>query len=261
MKAEQFVVILGQCGYGKTTTVNRLLGSGWTTSAATTGTFLPHIKVYQDISDIERNENVYEEEEKKPTCEVTMVPYVESRHDSSHLEESDDGLILHQQISQKVAWYKEKEIFSDRKLANGVKTLVFVDLMGIGDTLVMNQPYYEIYREFIQRATHVLWIVDATRRGYLEDELCLEEVCDSFGNVERFTIGLNKVDAIGLGYRESPNPVPTEKQLKLIEEKKSVVAQYFQKIVPNFPITEKDVIPFSAYFGWNFDALSQLFFE
>ncbi|MBE6425734.1 MAG: hypothetical protein E7029_07110 [Planctomycetaceae bacterium] len=248
----EFVVIMGQRGYGKTTILNRLLGTGWTTAAATTGTLLPHIKIYQDISD---------EDEKKSTYEETWVPYVKSRHDSSQLDDQLDGLILRQQISQEISWYPESELFSERKLTKGIKNLIFVDLMGIGESLVLNQPYYEIYREFVKKATHVLWITDASRRGYLEDQCCLREIKDSMSNIKRFTILLNKADSIGLRKNENPNPVPTEYQKKLLKDKLSVVTQSFHEIAPHLSITEKDVIPFSAYYGWNFEALSQLFFE
>ncbi|MDO4571647.1 MAG: hypothetical protein Q4D38_14795 [Planctomycetia bacterium] len=248
----QSVLIFGQCGHGKTTTVNRLLNVDWFTCAARTGTFLPHIKAY------EQGENGLNE--------AVLSPYIKSRVDSTTLEEEGlfdlDTMILRQRITQEIAWNVDSVTSSSGRLANGVTQIRFVDMMGVGDEIITNQPYYEIYREFVKTATHILWITDASRRGYAEDEACLKYIADYMGDLERFTIGLNKADSIGLQRYENPNPVPTDHQQELLREKAKIVARVFQGFLPaNITITEKNVVPFSAYYGWNFDALHKLFFE
>ncbi len=255
MQNEQSVLIFGQCGHGKTTTVNRLLGVDWFTCTTRTGTFLPFIKVYEQQNHEEIGEEVIEAE---------LHPYIRCRKDTTKLIEEnsfDSEMVLQQKIAQEIVWHVKSVRQSTNHLANGVTRIRFVDMMGVGDETITNQPYYEIYREFAKTATRILWIRDATRRGHAEDEACLEYIRDAMVNLENFTIGLNKTDSIGLQRGENPNQVPTERQQELIREKVQIEARIFQEFLPEIEISNDNVIPFSAYYGWNFGELSKLFFE
>ncbi len=251
MNPEQRVVIMGQRGTGKTTMVNRLLEVDWNTCSYDTGTYLPHMKFYERTS--------------PGMEEVVLIPRIKpSRKSKASLSESsifDFDMSLYQYIEEEIIWDVVEESLTTKTFRPGIERLRFVDLMGIGESILKENQYYEIYRAYLQKATHVLWLTSAHLNTYRADERALEVIRNDMNEIEQFTIALNKADLIAPAPNGLWTGVLTEYQQQCVEEKRETVAAYFQSFLPNQLISPSNVIPFSAISGWNFDRIIKLFFE
>lgn len=251
VKKSQCVLIMGRCGYGKTSIVNRMLGTHWNTCAYDTGTMLPFIKIFKRLD---------------CAChEMELVPYVNSRRANVKVawkSVGSKGLSMRQVLTETIHWEVEKDTITKTELNPLIRSITFVDLMGIGDSLITEHHYKTIYREFAGCATHILWVVDATRRGYSDDIATLREMDKYLVKLEKFTVLLNKSDSIGLKKGETSFSVPTDEQMELIVQKKQDVLSYLQGCVPRSTgFSETDIVPISAKYGWNFEQVENLFFN
>ncbi|MBO4857831.1 MAG: GTPase domain-containing protein, partial [Treponema sp.] len=246
-KEKQVVLIMGQAGHGKTTLTNRLLNTAWNTCAYDTGTTLPFIKSYI---------------KKKNGCrEIIMEPYIDKRRADIELSWLGVSKVcMHQKLIETVRWEVTNDTITHLKLNEKYDTITFVDLMGIGDSILTNEHYNKIYREFATYATQIIWVTDACRRGYLEDIKTLKYIYKILRNINKIIICLNKVDAIAKEKDQELSDAPTQYQQNIIREKIIDVFGYFSKIFSNDLLTIKDIIPLSAKTGWNFEALQGLFF-
>ena len=246
---KQIVLIMGQCGSGKTTTVNRLLDEEWNTCAFDTGTYLPFIKRYRKIEDC--------------VMEDSFEPYLRKRNSDVHLvgSEIDENLVLKQELEEEITWDVIASKESGKRLREDVGELIFVDLMGIGDTLLTNNHYYNVYKAFLLQATDILWITDATSRRYTEDELCLQNIKDSIGLGCRVVVGINKADSISLSRGGTFSAGrPTSEQMKALVERRTLVYNVFSNALHPVGLKTESVKLFSAKTGWNFNSLQECFF-
>lgn len=243
----ELILIMGQCGCGKTTTVNRLLDVEWNTCSFTTGTLLPFIKTYQFVGGM--------------TNEKTFEPYLATRNPKVELCEGECLFKMKQRLDEEICWDITSENETDAIMADNADSVCFVDLMGIGDTLLTNEYYYEIYRAFAREATQIVWITDATSRRYTEDERCLSEIKRDFVNIKKFVIGVNKSDSICLDRGERfTEGVPTDKQMDALRDRKELVFSTFKDVLMPYELNMDDIVMFSAKTGWNFSALERKFF-
>ena len=245
---EKFVLIGGQCGHGKTTTVNRLLGVKWHTDPVNTGTLLPYMKCYKVLGG--------------ETFECEFIPRIEKRIATKidlHFIDFEDSPAMTQELTETVNWLPDRNSCrqSDRRLYPEVSSLTFVDLMGIGECLLQRQYYKEVYREFAHQATDVLWISDITSRSYGQDAAVLKDLKNDFPKMERFVVCLNKVDVFALKMGQMPGETPTERQTELIKQKCNYVSKEFRSFMPDASV---EIFYYSAYTGFNFQSLSDMFF-
>ena len=245
---DKVVLIGGQCGHGKTTTVNRLLGVNWHTDPVYTGTLLPYMKCYE-VQDGD-------------TYECELIPRIEKRVATKisllHFNDSEDFPAMTQELSETVSWQPDGDPYpSDRQLYPEVSSLTFVDLMGIGENLLQEQYYKEVYREFAHQATDVLWISDITRRAYGQDASLLKDLKNDFPKLERFVICLNKVDIFALQKGQTSMETLTEWQIEEIKQKCSNVSEEFRSFMPEASF---EVLFYSAVTGFNFQSLNDMFF-
>lgn len=245
---EKFVLIGGQCGHGKTTTVNRLLGVNWHTDPVYTGTLLPYMKCYE-VQDGD-------------TYECELIPRIEKRVVTKisllHFNDSESLPAMTQELSETVNWLPDEEPYpSDRQLYPEVSSLTFVDLMGIGESLLQEQYYKEVYREFAHKATDVMWISDITRRAYGQDAALLKDLKNDFPKLERFVVCLNKVDSFALQKGQTSMETLTEWQIEEIKQKCSNVSEEFRSFMPEASF---EVLFYSAVTGFNFQSLNDMFF-
>ena len=252
MNKEQCILVFGQRGTGKTTTINRLLNVDWNTCAYAVGTVLPHIKTYE-MSEETTIEKVWEPyrnaDERKVQCSLECQDFF------------NGSLNLVQTVTDKIFWDLTQENESVFKLAHDVKKCTFVDLMGFAESIITDKIYYEVFAEFAKRATQILFVSDGTCRAYREDKECLDFVSQYLPKLDRFIIGLNKVDAIAMGKGQRAGQDPTERQQEYIEQKIDCVLRDFSKIAPWADLTRENIIPYSAISGWNFNTLKSQFFE
>ena len=252
MTQEQCILVFGQCGCGKTTTINKLLGIDWNTCAYAVGTVLPHIKTYE-ASDDKTVEKVWEPyrnaNERKVECALDCQDLYSG------------SLNLNRNVTDKIYWELTQEGESELKLANGVRKCAFIDLPGFAESIITDKVYYGIFGEFAKKATQILFISDGTCRAYREDKTCLDYISKYLPNLERFIIGLNKVDAIAMEKGQQAGQDPTQRQQGYIDQKIDCVLRDFSRIAPWANINRESIIPYSAISGWNFDTLKGQFFE
>lgn len=141
-----------------------------------------------------------------------------------------------------------------------------VDLPGTGESLAADERYWGLYQEWVPRADHLLWVTQADTRAYKRDEIFLLRLKPLFRPTLRLTVGLNKVDCLGVD-EGSPGfdwhtGQPSEAQLRQIPIKVGDIFGIFQDILDGcLPFRPEDIVPYSAASGWGVGGLRQRFFR
>lgn len=140
-----------------------------------------------------------------------------------------------------------------------------VDLPGIGESLAADEQYWPFYTKWVPRADHLLWITQADTRAYKRDEIFLMRLKPLFKPTLRLTIGLNRVDCLGVdegcpGFDGNTKQL-SEAQLQHLPVKIQDVFSIFQDALDGcLPFSHEDIVPYSATSGWGMQRLRQRFF-
>ncbi len=121
------------------------------------------------------------------------------------------------------------------------------DFPGIGETEYKNIEYLNLYKEFIESVSIVIYIMRADTRDYSIDEKAYSTIFTCLENKKKVIFALNQCDKVEPINRKSQKE-PTAEQMRNIEEKVKFLQEKFQPI--------NLIIPYSAATGWNMDALA-----
>ncbi len=140
------------------------------------------------------------------------------------------------------------------------KTVRVVDLPGIGEDLSSDEKYWTLYQQWIPQADSLLWIVQADTRAYKRDEIFLSKLLPLFSPSLFLTVGLNKIDCLGVDEEEegfnfdTGNPSPA--QLKGVKEKIDDIYNVFKSVIGDKLVFEKNqIVPYTATYGWGMEDL------
>lgn len=125
--------------------------------------------------------------------------------------------------------------------------LSIADLPGVGESHSRDQEYSQMYRDFLQYASAVVYLVRVDSRDFAIDLAVLEQLCQDIPELEqRLMIAVGQCDKAEPINRQA-NSEPTMEQWHTIQAKVAEVDRIFS---PYWP-----VVAYSAETGWNLEAL------
>jgi hypothetical protein len=135
-----------------------------------------------------------------------------------------------------------------------------VDMPGIGESLSTDKTYLPFYEEWIPQAHSLVWITQADTRAYKRDQIFLQKLSPLFKPSLFLTVGLNKIDCLGIDEGESPFKIdkgePSEDQLKRLPEKIEDVYSIFKFAVgQSLKFDKSQVVPYTSIYGWGLQNL------
>ncbi|UBX49262.1 50S ribosome-binding GTPase [Providencia alcalifaciens] len=77
------------------------------------------------------------------------------------------------------------------------RTLTFIDLPGVGESLERDKEYHQLYRNLLPELDLIIWVLKADDRAWSSDEQCYRFLTEQCGyQSERFLFVLNQADKI-----------------------------------------------------------------
>lgn len=126
--------------------------------------------------------------------------------------------------------------------------LSLADLPGLGESQQRDQEYLELYRQILDKADVVVYMVRADCRDYAIDQNAFVRLFSSANQQRKVILAINGCDKVEPLQRQYSNSLSRE-QLQSIESK--IVD--LRRIFPGL----SRIVPCSAATGWNVDMLSQ----
>lgn len=126
--------------------------------------------------------------------------------------------------------------------------LSFADLPGLGENLVQDEEYLEMYRSILRKSDVAVYLVRADNRDFSIDQRAFDRLFHQNGQREKAIIVINGCDKIDPIHRQAgrdPTPLQQENIKRKIGDLRSV-----------FPGIEH-IVPCSAETGWNLETLAQ----
>lgn len=136
------------------------------------------------------------------------------------------------------------------KLTFGKRSLILIDIPGVGESEERDEEYKELYRSLLPELDLVLWVLKGDDRAFSSDEYFYHHVIKtSQTDDDKIIFVLNQIDKIE-PYREwdITNNCPSPLQLRHIHEKQAYVEKCF-----NYP--RNHVVAVSANDKYNIDLL------
>lgn len=127
--------------------------------------------------------------------------------------------------------------------------LSLADLPGLGESQYRDQEYLELYRQILDKADVVVYMVRADCRDYAIDQSVFARLFSSSSQQRKVILVINGCDKIEPLQRHYSR-VPSEEQLQNIEHK---IAD-LRRIFPDLP--RISIVPCTATTGWNLGELS-----
>ena len=121
------------------------------------------------------------------------------------------------------------------------------DFPGIGESEYRDIEYLTMYKDFMQHATAVVYIVRADTRDYSIDETAYRTLFTQVLERKKVILAINCCDKIEPISRIEQKE-PTAEQMRSIHEKIHSINKIFKP--------ENKIIPYSAATGWNMDHLA-----
>lgn len=121
------------------------------------------------------------------------------------------------------------------------------DFPGIGESEYRDIEYLTMYKNFMQHATAVVYVVRADTRDYSVDESAYRTLFQQVSERKKVILAINCCDKIEPISRVAQKE-PTAEQMCSIHEKIHNINKIFKP--------ENKVIPYSAATGWNMDHLA-----
>ncbi|MCD1126597.1 50S ribosome-binding GTPase [Jinshanibacter sp. LJY008] len=136
------------------------------------------------------------------------------------------------------------------KLTFGKRSLILIDIPGVGESQERDDEYRELYRSLLPDLDIVLWVLKGDDRAFSSDEYFYHHVIKtSQEGDDKIIFVLNQIDKIE-PYREwdTENNCPSLSQLQNIKEKQAYVEKCF-----DFP--RNHIVAVSANDKYNIDLL------
>lgn len=126
--------------------------------------------------------------------------------------------------------------------------LSLADLPGLGESQQRDQEYLELYRQILDKADVVVYMVRADCRDYAIDQSAFARLFNSANQQRKVILAINGCDKIEPLQRHYSS-APSGEQLQNIEKKTADLRRIFPGLAR--------IVPCSAATGWNLDVLSQ----
>lgn len=126
--------------------------------------------------------------------------------------------------------------------------LSFADLPGLGESLVQDDQYLDLYRNILRKSDVAVYLVRADNRDFSIDQRAVETLFRQNSQLEKVIIVINGCDKIEPIHRQAgrdPSPLQQENIGRKISDLRSVFSG-----VAHF-------VPCSAETGWNLEMLAQ----
>lgn len=121
------------------------------------------------------------------------------------------------------------------------------DFPGIGESQYRDTEYLTMYKNFMQHATAIVYIIRADTKDYSIDESAYKTLFQNTSERRKVIFAVNCCDKIEPISRVEQKE-PTIEQMLSIHKKISIINNIFQP--------ENKVIPYSATTGWNMNNLA-----
>ncbi|WP_337236681.1 GTPase family protein [Proteus faecis] len=122
------------------------------------------------------------------------------------------------------------------------RTLTFVDLPGIGESIVSDEVYQVQYKQLLPRLDLIIWVLRADERAWLSDEITYRFLTEQCGyDKTQFLFVLNQADKIepcrewDIEYCK-----PSAMQYQNLQQKVTIVQRTFSPLHPVIAISAKE---------------------
>lgn len=122
------------------------------------------------------------------------------------------------------------------------RTLTFVDLPGIGESIASDEVYQVQYKQLLPRLDLIIWVLRADERAWLSDELTYQFLTEQCGyDKTRFLFVLNQADKIEPCREwDLEQHSPSDKQYQHLQQKVDRVQRTFLSVHPVIAISAKE---------------------
>lgn len=135
------------------------------------------------------------------------------------------------------------------RLRSGDRSLVIVDLPGVGESGQRDHEYTALYRRILPEMDLILWVIKADDRALSVDELFWQSVMKNHREQVLFVI--NQADKMSPSHEwDNVTNAPSLQQLVNLREKQATIVAQF---APHYP-----VCMVSALAGWGIDEMVEI---
>ena len=133
-----------------------------------------------------------------------------------------------------------------------------VDMPGIGESIEADELYMPYYQHWLPKTHSLVWVTQADTRAYKRDQIFLNKLIPLFHSSIELTIGLNKLDQLGVDEGESSFNInlnkPSQAQLRLLPEKIDDVYKIFNEVISGaLPFERTQIIPYTSVYKWGLE--------
>lgn len=124
----------------------------------------------------------------------------------------------------------------------GTRTLTFVDLPGIGESIASDDVYHAQYQQLLPTLDLIIWVLRADERAWISDELTYQFLTEQCGyDKTQFVFVLNQADKIEpcRGW-DIEQHSPSDKQRQHLQQKIDIVQRTFSPTHPVIAISAKE---------------------
>lgn len=124
----------------------------------------------------------------------------------------------------------------------GTRTLTFVDLPGVGESIASNDAYHSQYQQLLPKLDLIIWVLRADERAWISDELTYQFLTEQCGyDKTRFLFVLNQADKIEPCREwDLEQHSPSDKQYQHLQQKVDRVQRTFLPVHPVIAISAKE---------------------
>lgn len=122
------------------------------------------------------------------------------------------------------------------------RTLTFVDLPGIGESIVSDEVYQVQYKQLLPRLDLIIWVLRADERAWLSDEITYRFLTEQCGyDKTQFLFVLNQADKIEPCREwDTKHCKPSAAQHQNLQQKVAIVQHNFSPLHPVIAISAKE---------------------
>ncbi|UNH30838.1 GTPase family protein [Moellerella wisconsensis] len=131
----------------------------------------------------------------------------------------------------------------------GERTLTFVDLPGIGESIASDDVYHAQYQQLLPTLDLIIWVLRADERAWISDEITYQFLTEQCGyDKTRFLFVLNQADKIepcrgwDIALRS-----PSDKQRQHLQQKIDIVQHSFSPTHPVIAVSAKESYQLSQF--------------
>lgn len=122
------------------------------------------------------------------------------------------------------------------------RTLTFVDLPGIGESIASDEVYQVQYKQLLPRLDLIIWVLRADERAWLSDEMTYRFLTEQCGyDKTQFLFVLNQADKIEPCREwDTEHCKPSAMQHQNLQQKVAIVQHTFSPLHPVIAISAKE---------------------